>query len=381
MNKLKIYSCLALLMLLFSCNDNVSFTEDDGEYPVIIKAYIDPQFTSATRGVKLTAGTLSSFGLFSFYNGTARTLNATFTIKNGNWKGDKAVTWAAGAMDFYAVSPSYKIASPPATISMKQNPKKFSYTVPTNFDDQIDIMIASSFGLTRADTNGEISLGFQPGMHYISFSGRNTIGTDYKVYVDTIIFHNIVSNGTFAYKSGYNNKGDWTPASGNDAKYVNDTIVLKSPIELTSTTKVLTGNEYLIVIPQKTTMWKTSAANPSPITVADANHNYYIETKAQIIKDEGGTQTYLLGYPDAEVDATHPKYESVYFPAVAKTFKIGAGTTLPITFNGGYNKDGEPYLENIDRGGGEAVSVEVSEWMDFVIIPEDWVPVYEELEF
>jgi hypothetical protein len=48
-------------------------------------------------------------------------------------------------------------------------------------------------------------------------------------------------------------------------------------------------------------------------------------------------------------------------------------------FNGGYNKDGQLYLEHLDRG--EGVEVTVSEWMDFVITPEDWVPVYEELEF
>jgi len=381
MNRLmKLHSVFWVIMMLtiISCKDNeyVSWNE---EYPIEVEAYIDSKYTnsSETRAAKLTASALQSFGVFSFFNGLPRVRNATFTKSGTTWNGDKVMTWATGAMDFYAMSPSFGITSIIANATMLATPKYFTYEVPTNVANQTDIMFSNMIGLNRTDNNGKLSFAFAPAMHYISFTGKNSIGTEYKVIVDTIIVHNIVSNGKFVYSNTTSNTGDWTLLD--EKKYVNDTIVFASPIELKTSATPLMGLEYMIIIPQTTTMWRTTKTAPLPITTADANHNYYVETKAQIIKDNGGSQTYLLGYPDAEVDATHPKFESVYFPLIAKTYRKGAGSTLLINFNGGYNKNGEPYLENNDRG--EGVEVTVSEWMDFVITAEDWVPVYEELEF
>ena len=93
---------------------------------------------------------------------------------------------------------------------------------------------------------------------------------------------------------------------------------------------------------------------------------------------EGTTETYLLGNPDNS-DPVHPQYESVYFPVTAKNYRINTASALPINFNGGYNKDGLPYLENNDRGGD--VEVEVSEWMDADFEIEEWIPIYEDLIF
>jgi formate/nitrite transporter FocA (FNT family) len=58
-------------------------------------------------------------------------------------------------------------------------------------------------------------------------------------------------------------------------KYVNDTIVLASPVELTSSAKLLM-DDYMIIIPQKTTMWKTSKTNAVPIATAKAAQLWYI---------------------------------------------------------------------------------------------------------
>jgi len=380
-NFVKYHSLVAILLvsLFTSCKDT-DMEEDDTFYPIEVEAYIDEQYTTfGTRAARLAASSLAQFSVYSYYNGVAKAKNVLFTNKNSKWVSSKTISWSIGAMDFYGISPTFDIASTNSLQTMNQTPKYFDYEVPTDVAKQTDVMYASLLKLKRTDTNGKLKFAFKPAMHYIGFTGKNSIGTDYKVYVKSIILHNVVSNGKFVFSSTTKNLGSWTVASGAEAKYVNDTLDFATAIELPSVSTNITGSDYLVLMPQTCTKWATTATNPVPISTADANHNYYIETKAQIIKDEGGNQTYLLGYPDAEVDADHPKYESVYFTAVGKTFKIGTGSTLAILFNGGYNKDGLPYLENLDRG--EGVIVEVSEWMDYIITPEDWEPVYEELEF
>lgn len=379
MIRLKKHSILYIIVLLafIGCKDAEIVSENE-EYPIEVEAYIDSKYTtnSKSRAVKLSAASLQSFGVYSFYNNVARVRNAFFTKTGTSWVGNKAMTWASGAMNFYAISPSFDIASIPANSSMNRTPKYFAYEVPTNVANQTDIMFANTIGLSRNDNNGKIKFGFAPAMHYINFTAKNSIGTDYKVFIETIIVHNIVSNGQFEYSSTKSNTGDWVLSS--TPNYVNDTIVLASPIELKSTNTALMNNEYMIVIPQTTTMWRTSKSSPKTIAAADADHNYYIETKAQIIKIDGANQTYLLGNYDNS-DPVHPQYETVYFPMAAKTFRKGAGTTLVINFNGGYNSDGLPYLENNDRG--EGVEVEVAEWLDADFEIEEWIPIYEDLIF
>ena len=376
MKSLKIYSILGISIFLMSCNQQ-DIEDYNSENIVIVDAEIDRSYT--TRVARLGADNLSQFGIFAYDKNIARARNIVYSKKNSAWTSDKVFTWGSGAMDFYGLSPSFAISTSNMNLSMNKTPKFIDYIVPTNYDNQFDIMYSSILQVTQKSSGGKVKFAFKPAMHYSGFVGKNSIGTDYKVIIKSIILHNIVSNGKLVYSTTTSNMADWEVATGTEAIYVNDTIDLTTPIALTNLNQQLLKNEYLIIIPQTCTKWNTSEASPIPITTADANHNYYIETVAQIIKDESGNQTYLLGYPDAEVDADHPKYESVYFPITGKTFKIGLGSTLPIMFNGGYNKDGQLYLEHLDRGSG--VEIEVSEWMDFVITPEDWVPVYEELEF
>lgn len=373
-----IYSIILLLLGLVysSCNNIISEEKDDDL--IEVEAVIDPQFTSSSRGVRLSSTNLSSFGIWGFYGGVARIRNVVYTKTNGNWRGNRAMTWAAGAMNFYGFSPSFSISSGNLNVTMLEDPKNIEYESPADVDSQVDLMYSSIYGLKKTDNNGKVKFTFKPAMHYIGFTGNNSIGTDYKVYVKEIILHNILSNGKFVYNATRANVGSWTLATGTDAKYINMKKVFSTPVELTSTTIQMLNGEYFIVLPQTCTMWRTSKESPIPIATADANHNYYIETVAQIIKVEGTTETYLLGNPDNS-DPEHPQYESVYFPAAARTFRINAGSTIPINFNGGYNSDGLPYLENNDRGGD--VDVEVSEWMDFDFEIEEWIPIYEDLIF
>ena len=118
----------------------------------------------------------------------------------------------------------------------------------------------------------------------------------------------------------------------------------------------------------------TTAANPIPLSTADNAKQWYVEMVAQIYKvEEGGTHKYLLGNVD-NTDPNIPEFESVYFPQNAKTCSIGIGSTWNIVFNGGYNKDGELYLEHIPDRGGDEVEVSVAEWFQSDFDIEEWTP-------
>lgn len=368
---------LLVVIALCSCTqesiDNNNVSDDD-----IVKVEASIEGLQSSRAVRLNATNLSQFGVFAFFNTLPKARNIIYKRENSAWVGDRTMTWASGAMNFYGMSPSFDISTVDYNTSMTSVPRHIEYTTPTNADKQIDIMFSSIYNLKKTDNNGKMKFSFKPAMHYVGFNGTNSLSTDYQVFVKTLIVHNLINSGTFSFDATYANMATWTIASNADAVYVNDTINLNEITELTSVRKSLLNNEYLILIPQSTTEWGTTNESPIPIVTADANHNYYVEVVGQIIKTEAdGSKKYVLGNVDNS-DPAIPQYESVYFPQAARTFRMGAGSTLPILFNGGYNKDGETYLDHTDRGGD--VVVKVAEWepSDFYI--EEWTPYYENIE-
>jgi hypothetical protein len=368
-----------------SCNttDN-DFSETNSDDEIIVEASIykpeaiTPTKTVVSRAAKLTNSNLTTFGMYGFYNTVIKVNNTSYT-KNGTlWKSSRPTTWSAGAMDFYAISPSFNISTSPLTQSMTYPSLSISYTIPTNTAEQFDILYSSILNLKKTDNSSKIIFSFKPGMHYFGFTAQNTIGTDYQVFAKKIIIHNMIQNGTFQFGSTANT-GNWTAASGGNATFGNDVMEFANPIEITSTRVNLTGNEYFIVMPQTISKWNTTDSTPIPISTADENKNWYIEIVGQIIKNNSdGTKTYLLGNKD-DSDPNNPQYQSVYFPQVAKACKIGIGTTWNIVFNGGYNQNGETYLDHLDNGGD--VIVKVAEWFPSSIDVEEWTPYSENIEF
>jgi hypothetical protein len=364
---------LAILLLLSACY-NDSLTSNEGSDEIIVEASIEG--LDDGRAVKLTNTNLTTFGMFGFYNATKRVNNVNYTknATTGAWKSAKPVMWANGAMNFYGISPSFDISTSNLNQTMVHDNPSFTYSVPTNTDNQIDILYSSVLNLKKADKNGKIVFSYKPGMHYFSFTSKQNIGSDYKVFVKKIILHNLISNGTFLFNTKTSNKGTWTAASGSEAIYVNDTLTFATPVEITETQKSITGQEYFIIMPHKVNKWMTTAANPIPLSTADNAKQWYVEMVAQIYKvEEGGTHKYLLGNVD-NTDPNIPEFESVYFPQNAKTCSIGIGSTWNIVFNGGYNKDGELYLEHIPDRGGDEVEVSVAEWFQSDFDIEEWTP-------
>ena len=122
----KFYILIQLLLVgsIFSgCNNTIVDEESEGYYPIEFEAIIDPQFTSSSRGVRLSSTNLSSFGVWGFNNNTARVRNIVFTKTNGTWRGSRTITWASGAMEFYAFSPSFSVSSGNSNSTMLQSPK------------------------------------------------------------------------------------------------------------------------------------------------------------------------------------------------------------------------------------------------------------------
>lgn len=368
--------CFTFISCSTTDND-ISETNDNDE--IIVEAHIDGLKDS--RAVKLNSSNLTSFGVYGFYNTAIRINNTTFT-KNGTvWKGNKPVTWATGAMNFYALSPSFNISTSSLTQTMTNSSLSITYSVPTNTSEQFDILYSSMLNLKKTDNNGKIVFSFKPGMHYFGFTAQNTIGTDYQVFAKKIIIHNMIKNGTFQF-GNTGNSGNWTAASGAEAIYGNDIMEFDNPVEITPTKANITGNEYFIIIPQTVYKWNTTESIPIPISTADENRSWYVEIVGQIIKNNSdGTKTYLLGNPD-DTDPNIPQYQSVYFPQVAKACKIGMGTTWNINFNGGYNKNGELYMEHLDEErGGDNIDVKVAETFPSSIDVEEWTPYSENIEF
>lgn len=367
---------LVMLLLFTACSNDTLSPEEVGD-EIIVEAGIEG--VSDSRAAKLTNSSLTTFGMFGFYGTAKRANNVNYTknVTTGAWKSSKPVIWANGAMNFYGISPTYDISTSNLNQTMVYDSPAFTYSVPTNAKVQQDILYSSVLNLKKADKNGKIIFSYKPGMHYFSFTSKQNIGPEYKVFIKKIILHNLISNGTFLFDTKTSNKAKWTAASGNEAVYVNDTLEFATPVEITETQKSLTGQDYFVIMPHKVNKWMTTAANPIPISVADnaSPKQWYVEMVGQIYKvEEGGTHKYLLGNADNS-DPNWPEFESVYFPQNAKTCSIGIGSTWNIVFNGGYNKDGELYLEHIpDRTGGDGIEVEVAEWFQSDFDIEEWTP-------
>ena len=365
---------LSICTFFISCASEDFSNENYSNDEIIVEAHIG----NGTRATKLTNSNLTTFGMYGYYNGAIRINNVNYTKNETSWKSSKPVTWAAGAMNFYAISPSFNISTSKLTETMTASSQTFDYTVPTNANEQFDILYSSVMNLMKSNNNGKIVFSFKPGMHYFGFTAQNTIGTGYQVFAKKLIIHNMITNGTFAFGTTANT-ADWTAASDANAIYGNETFVFDTPIEITSTKTNLTGDQYFIVMPQKITKWATTDAAPIPISTADNNKNWYVEVVGQIIKtNDDGTKTYLLGNVD-DSNPEKPQYESVYFPQTAKTCKISIGSTWNIVFNGGYNQNGETYLDHLDNGGD--IIVKVAEWFPSSIDVEEWTPYSENIEF
>jgi hypothetical protein len=178
---------LAILLLFSACyNDSLSMEDSD---EIIVEASIEG--VKDSRAAKLTNSSLTTFGMFGFYGSAKRVNNVNYTknATTGAWKSAKLVMWANGAMNFYGISPSYDISTSNLNQTMVYDNPSFTYSVPTNTNDQRDILYSSVLNLKKADKNGKIIFSYKPGMHYFSFTSKQTIGSDYKVFIKKIVLH------------------------------------------------------------------------------------------------------------------------------------------------------------------------------------------------
>ena len=109
-----------------------------------------------------------------------------------------------------------------------------------------------------------------------------------------------------------------------------------------------------------------------PISTADANHQTYLEVKCQIIKTDTGE--YVAGNVDNS-DSSNPMFATVYFPfpynQKASNLSINVrNANNRIDFNGGFDANGEDFLENNAK---VDVVVTSDEGIENDVVQDPWV--------
>lgn len=227
-------------------------TVDEGT-PLTIKV------TDATRGTDWTATSLPSFSLYSVANGgTTRWLG---TYENGSSSGvvfdntsdggtgytgeftnGSNLLWEDGTWDFYAISDATFYEESDGDVGTQDaehldaaTDRNFTYVVPTNYNDQKDLLVAAAIGKKSTDNGGVVSLPFQ---HALAQIGQITLKFDAtgntesnasKVFIiKSITIHGIKSTGKYTFPATWtanaeqynlNNKGTWTTVDGSESEY------------------------------------------------------------------------------------------------------------------------------------------------------------------
>ena len=240
-------------------------TIDEG-IPLTIKV-ID-----ATRGDYASASTLDKFTVFSTQNGgTTRWLgerdtesplvsagvefNNTYVDPEDHSKGYNGTftsgerKWLDGTWDFYAISDATfptEFIDPADETKGEQDAehldaasdRNFTYVVPTNYNNQKDLLVAASMGKKSTDNGGVITFPFQHALAQIgqitfTFTGDNAQydNTSYFFIIKGVTLCNILSKGKYTFPATWtenaeqrnlNNEGTWDAIEGTESEYYFD---------------------------------------------------------------------------------------------------------------------------------------------------------------
>ena len=355
MKNYKLYILVGVVIISFvSCSEEIQDKKmieeisNNGDYATEVTFYDPEPLNVVTRGAYIAGSKTPQYSLKYFsgsrvsaaeYTYIYNSSTLAFDISGTKWK------WQSKAMDFYVVSPSF--AAPAfSNVNITASSATFDYKVQQNFANQEDLVIASLFGVTKKNSGGSVSFKMTHTLSYQGFRAKNMIENT-NVYIKSITIHNLQTGGTWSYTYGSPSKGSWTALNGEYGDY---TYEFATPVSLSTAYTTITGTDYLFVIPQRVDPWMTTR-DPNgaiPISTADANHQTYLEVKCQIIKTDTGE--YVAGNVDNS-DSSNPMYATVYFPfpynQKASNLSINVrNTNNRIDFNGGFDANGEDFLEN-----------------------------------
>ena len=208
----------------------------------------------ATRGTDWTAATIPSISLYRIANGAAtrgegesntgtsigqffkndgsgnlesgtldKTQNPPFTKGN--------VSWEDGSWDFYALSNKDDVSTFDFAQSAggddledlaRTSGRNFTYTVPTNYNEQQDLLVGAALGKTKA--NPTVTIPFQHALAQIgeiefTFSALASNVSDRYYLIKSVTLHNVYTTGTFTFPDGEEleiDRSDADPANHKD---------------------------------------------------------------------------------------------------------------------------------------------------------------------
>ena len=239
MKKILVMSALVAISAAFvACSSNDDLVQaptapeetiDEGT-PLTIKV------TDATRGTDWTATSLPSFSLYTvrvnpddntkidrwlgtntdgasigqFFQGDGNGNFASGTLENETFS-PSSIAWEEGSWDFYALSNKdatsyFDFAKGAGDVDLEDFAEKtgrnFTYTVPTDYNTQQDLLVGAALG--QSNTGSPVEIPFQHALAQIgeiefTFSPLASDVSDRYYLIKSITLHNIYTTGTFTF--------------------------------------------------------------------------------------------------------------------------------------------------------------------------------------
>ena len=227
----------------------------------------------------------------------------------------------ATEMKAIGVSPTMSILE---SVTVNADDAYYDYTVPTT--EQTMLKIGANLSFTKKSVNNFLYLKFVNALSLFTIKARNelkveeTVGTgvdaqtvehDVTIYVKGITLHNLQAKGRFTYTG--DKTGTWTPS--NDT-YYNYTQEFPEKIQLNTKTYVDVMDSVFVLLPQspESNAWAPAGTDDAPesdaISVANTNHQVYIELRCSMTIERDGQTVYVWGGENS--------YQPVYFPYIKK---------------------------------------------------------------
>lgn len=342
MNKKSLLVALTATAVLFGCSKNEVV---DAPKPGVIS--FNPSTKNALRAKPINATNLTTdapnFKVWGYltnggnqYVGTSNN-GIHITYKNSKWDYNNPADiayWPGGAIDFYAINPETNANLTDYAFSATS--QKFKYTAPTANAQQADVMYAIAKDVTKP-SNSTVELKFKHALSQIVFKGQSVSNT-LEVEVKSITIHNVKNAGTYTLPTATTNVGTSTGQWTLENTYDNYSAGLVANAQVQSNMQAVDLSDNttgaILLLPQTTTKWTTTAANNVATSHADTNKHTYLKLELKI-KQNG---TYIHG--DANTFA-------VSYVPFGESWEEGKKYIYTLKFGGGFDEQGRPILQPI----------------------------------
>ena len=312
--------------------------------------------TGITRG---TAFTGTSFGASDTYKVYAYS-GSTKYIDGITYPGGSSYWPESGTLQFLALYPAS--LTPAVTYTESETKYGFSYTASTTIGNQVDLMAATASGSKTSDA---VALNFSHLLSQISVKAK--AATSLTVNIQSVEIHNVKTTGTF--------NGTELTAEEALSNYAISFTAQDLPSDGSSVD--LTSTDVLLLVPQTTSAWPTTAGSACSISYNDGESGSKGSYIKVVLTVKNGSD-YVLGTDEAAA--------TIYFPLAISwekqkhyTYELCFGSSSSDTDGYGYDgaigdddTEGSGNPHDADLGGGEgqtaptviSFSTTVSSWTD-----------------